>query len=143
MADEHSRMEASQALADQLGPAAAAALMECIPPFGWHEIATKSDIARLERRSATASRLRTRCVEHRRFDVVFEGRFDSLDGRFDAFDGGSTRGSNRSIPDVITLHLDARLSQAESRILRWTVGSIFAGITAVGAAAAAIVTLVR
>ncbi|MSO79337.1 MAG: hypothetical protein EXQ79_06985 [Acidimicrobiia bacterium] len=35
-------------MADQLGPAAAAALMECIPPFGWHEIATKADIAGLK-----------------------------------------------------------------------------------------------
>jgi hypothetical protein len=35
-------------LTEQLGPAAAAALMECIPPFGWHEIATKADLAALE-----------------------------------------------------------------------------------------------
>ena len=39
---------ASQALTEQLGPAAAAALMECSPPFGWHEIATKRDLAALE-----------------------------------------------------------------------------------------------
>ena len=50
--DERSRVEASQALTEQLGPAAAAALMECIPPYGWHEIATKRDLADLERRIA-------------------------------------------------------------------------------------------
>lgn len=43
-------MEVSEALAEALGPAAAAALMECIPPFGWHEIATKRDLAELEAR---------------------------------------------------------------------------------------------
>ena len=48
--DERSRVEASQALTEQLGPAAAAALMECIPPYGWHEITTKHDLDELERR---------------------------------------------------------------------------------------------
>ncbi|MSO79348.1 MAG: hypothetical protein EXQ79_07040 [Acidimicrobiia bacterium] len=39
-------------MTEQLGPAAAAALMECIPPFGWHEIATKSDLTTLEEKLA-------------------------------------------------------------------------------------------
>lgn len=97
--DERSRVEASQALADQLGPAAAAALMECIPPFGWHEIATKSDIAGLER------------------------RIDSLE-------------------EKLSLRFDARLSKAENRILRWTVGAVFGGVTAIGGATAGIAALV-
>ena len=50
MGDEHSRVEATQALSDALGTRAAAALMECIPPFGWHEIATKRDLGELEER---------------------------------------------------------------------------------------------
>jgi hypothetical protein len=67
--DERSRMEVSEALADALGPAATAALMECIPPFGWHEIATKRDLAELEGRIAT------------RFDVMSELFTAKLDGR--------------------------------------------------------------
>jgi hypothetical protein len=92
MADERSRVEASQALTDQLGPAAAAALMECIPPFGWHEIATKSDIAALE--------------------------------------------------EKLTLRFDARLHAEMNRSIRWTVGAVFGGITAIGGAAAGVAALV-
>ena len=83
--DERSRVEASQALTEQLGPAAAAALMECIPPFGWHEIATKSDLNTLE--------------------------------------------------EKLALRFDARLDKAETRIVRWTVGAVFGGLTALGVAA--------
>ena len=99
MADGRSRVEASQALADQLGPAAAAALMECIPPFGWHEIATKSDIATLER------------------------RIDSLE-------------------EKLTLRFDARLHAEMNRSIRWTVGAVFGGITAISGAAVGIAALV-
>jgi hypothetical protein len=66
--------------------------MEVVPPFSWHEIATKSDLMTLEERFA--------------------------------------------------LRLDARLHQAENRILRWTVGSVFGGIAAIGGAAAGIAALV-
>lgn len=50
MTDERSRVEATQALSEVLGPRAATALIECIPPCGWHEIATKRDLADLEER---------------------------------------------------------------------------------------------
>jgi hypothetical protein len=82
--DERSRVEASQALSDQLGPAAAAALMECIPPFGWHEIATKTDLATLE--------------------------------------------------EKLALRFDARLHAEMNRSIRWTVGAVFGGLTALGVA---------
>ena len=96
--DERDRVEASQALADQLGSAAAAALMECIPPFGWHEIATKTDLAALERR---------------------------IDLRFDA----------------VEARLDARLHAEMNRSIKWTVGAIFGGITAIGGVATGIAVL--
>ncbi len=50
MTDEHSRVEATQALSEALGNRAAAALIECVPPYGWHEIATKRDLGELEER---------------------------------------------------------------------------------------------
>jgi hypothetical protein len=90
--DERSRVEASQALTDQLGPAAAAALMECIPPFGWNEIATKNDLAKLEQ--------------------------------------------------LLVLQIDASLQREMGRMIRWTVGSVFGGITAVCAAAVGIAALI-
>jgi hypothetical protein len=65
--DERSRVEATQALADQVGSAAAAALMECIPPFGWHEVAARRDLVELEERM----KLRMEAMEAR-----LEGRLD-------------------------------------------------------------------
>ena len=117
--DERSRVEASQALTDQLGPAAAAALMECIPPFGWHEIATKSDLLALERR----------------FEAV-DRRFDGLERSLDAlersFDG---------LEEHLGFRFDARLHAEMNRMIRWTVASLFGGITALSAAAAAVAAL--
>jgi hypothetical protein len=76
--DERSRVEATQALADQVGAAAAAALMECIPPFGWHAIATKHDLsgglASLEERMT----LRMDAMEAR-----LDAKLARLDGRID------------------------------------------------------------
>ena len=121
--DERARVEASQALTEQLGSAAAAALMECIPPFGWHEIATKSDLVALERR--------------------FERRFEALDRRFEALER-RLDGLERRI-DGLEQHLgfrfDARLHAEMNRMIRWTVASLFGGITALSAAAAAVAAL--
>ena len=122
--DERSRVEASQALTEQLGSAAAAALMECIPPFGWHEIATKSDLVALERR--------------------FERRFEALDRRFEALER-RLDGLERRI-DGLEEHLgfrfDARLHAEMNRMIRWTMASLFGGITALSAAAAVVAALI-
>jgi len=91
LGDEHSRVEATQALSDAMGARAAAALMECIPPFGWHEIATKRDLAELEER--------------------------------------------------MSLRFDARIHAEANRTIRWTVGSLFASVTMIGAVAAAAVAI--
>ncbi len=116
--DERSRVEASQALTEQLGPAAAAALMECIPPFGWHEIATKADVAalgaRIDRVEARMDRLEVRMDR-------LETRMDRLEARMAGFES--------------MFHTEM------SRLIRWTVGSIFAGIAAVSGAAATIAAI--
>jgi hypothetical protein len=43
--DERTRIELSQRLAEQYGHDLGAYLMAVIPPFGWDEIATKSDLS--------------------------------------------------------------------------------------------------
>jgi hypothetical protein len=90
--DERTRIELTQRLAEQYGPELGAYLMEVVPPFGWHEIATKRDLADLEERMA--------------------------------------------------LRFEAGLHRAETRIIKWTVGSVFGGIAAIGGAAAGIAALV-
>jgi len=117
--DERSRLEASQALTQQLGPAAAAALMECIPPFGWHEIATKSDLRALERR----------------FDAL-ERQFDALERQFDALER-----SFGGLEEQLGFRFDAKLHAEMNRMIRWTVASLFGGITALSAAAAVVAAL--
>jgi predicted nucleic acid-binding protein len=44
--DERTRIELTQRLADLFGADLGAYLMEVIPPYGWHDIATNSEIER-------------------------------------------------------------------------------------------------
>ena len=78
MPTEHSRMQLLQVLSEKLGPDAAAALMECVPPFPWTEIATKSDLNALEERMD---------LRLGRLEATFFGKFDHIDGKFDRIDG--------------------------------------------------------
>jgi hypothetical protein len=48
--DERARIELTQRLAELFGDDLAAYLMETVPPFSWHEVATKRDLANLEER---------------------------------------------------------------------------------------------
>lgn len=133
--DERSRMEVTQALTDQLGSAAAAALLECVPPFGWHEIATKSDLHALEARLDERMQLRFEALEARldaKFQTV-DARFRAVDAKFDAVDArfgelGAT--------------LDSRLRAEMTRSIRWTVGAVFGGLSVVAGAATGIAAIV-
>lgn len=69
--DERSRHELYRRLEEVLGPDAATTLIEHLPPVGWADVATKTDLAGLEQRMDL------------RFARV-EGRFDSIDERFNA-----------------------------------------------------------
>jgi hypothetical protein len=86
--------------------------MECIPPFGWHEIATKSDLMALER------------------------RFDALERQFDALER-----SFGGLEEHLGFRFDAKLHAEMNRMIRWTVASLFGGITALSAAAAVVAAL--
>src|SRR5262245_3321191 len=64
--DERRRLELADAAKRTFGDDAGVTLMELLPPVGWADIATKSDLRHLERR----------------FDGL-ELRFDGLESRFD------------------------------------------------------------
>ena len=66
-ADERTRLELAHRLTDLFGEELAAYLMEILPPFSWHEVATKRDLGELE------ARLRER----------FDQRIDGLDAKMD------------------------------------------------------------
>jgi hypothetical protein len=77
---EESRHQLHSKLDEVLGPAEAATLMAHLPPVGWADVATKRDLAELERR------VNMRFSEHdRRFESV-DRRFESVDRRFDRMD---------------------------------------------------------
>ena len=133
MPDESNRLEVAQALAEALGPRVGAALMEVIPPFGWHEIATKSDLTALERRLDA------------RFDVV-DARFEAMDRRFDAHDERFRAIDERVRAiddrfDAMRAELLGAMHQEGARLLRWMVTGMIATVTAVGGIVAAVAAL--
>jgi hypothetical protein len=80
--DERVRHELYLALEDVLGADRADHLMDLLPPVGWADVATKTDLAALEQRID----LRFAAVEERmdlRFAAV-DLRFEAQDHRFDA-----------------------------------------------------------
>ena len=88
---EEGRHQLYNKLDEVLGPAEAATLMAHLPPVGWADVATKHDLAELEKRmdlrfekvDLRFENVERRLAEHdRRFDQVDE-RFDKLDRRFD------------------------------------------------------------
>ena len=125
--DERSRVEASQALTEQLGPAAAAALMECIPPYGWHEIATKRDLDELERR----------------IELRFDARFGAVDSRFEKLEAKLETLEARLEGKLFGMqgYLQGRLHAEATRMIKWTVGAVFGGITVICVAATTIAAL--
>jgi glutathione S-transferase len=124
MPDETTRAEVAQALAEQLGPRISAALMEVVPPFGWHEIATKADLLALEKRLDS------------RFDVV-DSRFDVVDARFAAVDLRFTAVDRRFDAvdarfDAMRVELLGAMHQEGARQLRWMVTAMLATAATIG-----------
>jgi hypothetical protein len=74
---EESRHRLHQALDRTIGEEEATTLMEHLPPVGWSDVATKTDLDHLRT-------LIDGNVDHR-FDLI-ESRFDTVDERFKEFD---------------------------------------------------------
>jgi len=82
-----------------LGEDVAGALMTTIPPFDWHEIATKTDLAQLQ----TAVDRRFEQVD-RRFDELeqrFDLKFAAIDRRFDLKLSAGLASVNLTVKDAI------------------------------------------
>ena len=118
MPDERSRMMVSQAMSEKFGPEFTAALMECVPPFAWTEIATKADLDRLQ-------------ADFVRLEQSVRGDVDRLERTL------------RSDIKSLRLELLGAMEAQGSRTLRWTVGSMFAAVTTLSAAMAGIAALAR
>ena len=165
MPGDTSRAEVAQALAEQFGAPISAALMEVIPPFGWHEIATRGDLARLEQKVDArfdAVDARFAAVEARfdameaRLDARFLGvdakflgvdaRFDAIDARllgvdarFDAIDARFDAVDARF--DVLRSDLTAAFHAERTRLIRWMVGAMIATVASGAALVSAVAAL--
>lgn len=67
---DRQRTELHKACEEAMGPGPADTLMASLPPVGWADVATKHDLAELERR----------------IDLRFEGLEERLDLRFEALE---------------------------------------------------------
>ena len=91
--DEAGRFRITTKLADTLGQDDAAALMETIPPFDWHQIVTKTDLTNAVKDLATKSDMALEFstlreemgIKFSQVDAGFarvDARFEQVDGRF-------------------------------------------------------------
>lgn len=85
---EESRHRLHQALDRTIGPEEATTLMEHLPPVGWADVATKTDLAHLREHIDHRFEVIDLRFDHERAHV--DGRFDHerihVDGRFDVVD---------------------------------------------------------
>ena len=91
--DEAGRFRITTKLANTLGQDDAAALMETIPPFDWHQIVTKTDLTNAVKDLATKSDMALEFstlreemgIKFSQVDAGFarvDARFEQVDGRF-------------------------------------------------------------
>ncbi len=91
--DEADRFRITTKLADTLGQDDAAALMETIPPFDWHQIVTKTDLTNAVKDLATKSDMALEFstlreemgIKFSQVDAGFarvDARFEQVDSRF-------------------------------------------------------------
>ena len=79
------RLGMFESLRDHLGEESASTLMEHLPPGGWGQVATKSDVTAAEGRlNARIDTLRGEM--NGKFGEV-DGRFEAIDRKFKAIDG--------------------------------------------------------
>ncbi len=104
------------ALEEALGKEGADALMSHLPPVGWADVATRSDLDHLREQLTT----RIEMLEVRtdaRFDQIdsrfreIDRRFEDLDRRFDRIDSRFDAQEER-----LSLAMDARFSEMSARL---------------------------
>ena len=156
---EHTRIELAQRLAEHFGEEVTAYLMETVPPFSWHEVATKNDLRILE--DGLESKLGGRIDL---LDSKLTGRLDALDsklgGRIDALDaklggrigvlGGRIDGVESRIDERTNqLRTEARELQKETiaafrgELVRNNIQMMYGTVAAIGVVAASIIAAVK
>ena len=105
--DEADRFRITTKLADTLGQDDAAALMETIPPFDWHQIVTKTDLTNAVKDLATKSDM---ALEFSTLREEMGIKFSQVDARFARVDA--------QFAQVATsfAHVDGRFFQVDAKL---------------------------
>ncbi|MCX6534060.1 MAG: hypothetical protein NTW34_07720 [Actinobacteria bacterium] len=105
--DEAGRFRITTKLADTLGQDDAAALMETIPPFDWHQIATKTDLANAVKDLATKSDM---ALEFSTLREEMGIKFSQVDTGFARVDAQFTQVA------ISFAHVDGRFFQVDAKL---------------------------
>jgi len=111
--DEAGRFRLTTKLADTLGQDDAAALMETIPPFDWHQIVTKTDLTNAVKGLATKSDM---ALEFSTLREEMGIKFSQVDTGFARVDAGFARVDARF--DQVAI----RFSQVDAQFAQVAIG---------------------
>ncbi len=105
--DEAGRFRITTKLADTLGQDDAAALMETIPPFDWHQIVTKTDLTNAVKDLATKSDMA----------LEFSTLREEMGIKFSQVDTGFARVDAQFAQVAISFaHVDGRFFQVDAKL---------------------------
>ena len=105
--DEADRFRITTKLADTLGQDDAAALMETIPPFDWHQIVTKTDLTNAVKDLATKSDM---ALEFSTLREEMGIKFSQVDARFARVDAQLAQVA------ISFAHVDGRFFQVDAKL---------------------------
>ena len=111
--DEAGRFRITTKLADTLGQDDAAALMETIPPFDWHQIVTKTDLTNAVKDLATKSDM---ALEFSTLREEMGIKFSQVDTGFARVDAGFAR------VDAQFAQVAIRFSQVDAQFAQVAIG---------------------
>ena len=139
---EARRFEMHEGLRRTLGQETAVSLVEHLPPTGWGDVATKSDVEmlrlemnlRFENVDARFVSIDARFESiDRRFDSIdtrfdlINSRFESIDARFDLIDARFKNVDERF--ETIPYAIRAAVAEASNKQIKWTIGAIVTWLT--------------
>lgn len=112
--DEAGRFRLTTKLADTLGQDDAAALMETIPPFDWHQIVTKTDLTNAVKDLATKSDM---ALEFSTLREEMGIKFSQVDAGFSQVAIGFARVEAQFAQVAIGFaHVDGRFFQVDAKL---------------------------
>jgi chaperonin cofactor prefoldin len=130
MAVDEQQARIRRSLEEKLGVEEAAFLVDR-PVGGWSSLVTTEELDRRLEAFETRLDARFEAIEAR-----FEGRFESIEGRFEGIEGRFEGIDHRF--ESLRHELRADFRDHTNRLILWIVPTIFAGIAAMGGAAALI-----